>query len=194
MADSEKPEQVANTLDAHVGLHAELVRAAAVWLRKKCSVVFTEVAGSARETADAIGWNGMRSILIECKTSRSDFRADAKKPWRRHADEAMGAKRYYLSPRGLLRVADLPPRWGLLEWDGRKVREVVPAQYQDYNARNEVSVMVSVLRRIGQVCPGGVSIKVYTFQTKNTATCSVAMDEQPNARVDRQPSAEGATE
>jgi hypothetical protein len=52
--------------------HANLVLSAARWLRntKGCTVVFTEFAATGNETPDAIGFQGERSILVECKVSR----------------------------------------------------------------------------------------------------------------------------
>jgi hypothetical protein len=68
--------------------HAELVVRAIRWLRnqKGCSFVLSEqFAAGVAEQPDAIGWKyGDQSHLIECKISRSDFFADAAKPFRRN--------------------------------------------------------------------------------------------------------------
>ncbi|GGL15476.1 hypothetical protein [Deinococcus radiotolerans] len=96
--------------------HAQLVELARQWLyRQDCSYVFTEY-GALTEKPDALGYFGPQAtILIECKVSRADFRADAKKRWRKEPATGLGRWRYYLAPRGLLRPEDLPERWGLLE-------------------------------------------------------------------------------
>src|SRR5262249_44648967 len=75
------------------------------------------------EQPDAIGYKGLVSVLIECKTSRSDFFADKKKRGARHGMK-MGAYRVFMTPPRLLPLEDLPKRWGLLELHGSKVRQL----------------------------------------------------------------------
>jgi hypothetical protein len=64
--------------------HADLVKRAECYLRNclGCNPLFCE-RGSARnvEMPDAIGWN-QQCIVIECKASKEDLAADAKKPFR----------------------------------------------------------------------------------------------------------------
>lgn len=111
--------------------HDDLVDAAARWLRgtRKCSVVLAELTSSAPMTPDAIGWEGPGwwGVLVEAKTSRSDFRADAKKPHRR-MEGSPGQERWYLTPPGLLDPGEVPSGWGLLETSGKRVtlRKVCP--------------------------------------------------------------------
>lgn len=99
--------------------HAELVRLAAVWLRKhhRCSVVFTEIVTRSDIIPDAIGWrvDGRWSILIECKTSRSDFRRDASKRIHVDPENAPGQERWYLVPPGLVKPEEVPEGWFLAE-------------------------------------------------------------------------------
>ncbi|NID14357.1 hypothetical protein [Luteibacter yeojuensis] len=106
--------------------HSELVEIAGRWLRGTagCKVVMTELVALCGngEIPDAIGWRGNDSILVECKTSRADFFADRAKTFRREPERGMGALRYFLAPEGVLKVDDLPPRWGLLESRPRGVR------------------------------------------------------------------------
>jgi hypothetical protein len=95
--------------------HAELVARASRWLTGMgCPIVFAELVTLASEQPDAIGWRatGGTSYLIECKSSRSDFLADRKKP-HRQAD-GMGDFRYFMCTPGLIRVDELPAGWGLL--------------------------------------------------------------------------------
>ena len=81
--------------------HKELVEKARFWLlsAKGCNPVFTEK-GSAHsnERPDAIGWSGQESIIVECKTTETDLRADAKKTFRPNSHTGMGNLRYYLFP------------------------------------------------------------------------------------------------
>ena len=109
--------------------HADLVERAARWLRstKKCGVVLTEFVTSSPETPDAIGWTygGNWSILVECKTSLSDFYADSKKQGRSLLRAAgLGRERYYMAPAGVLSAEVVKrnrPGWGLLDVKGRRV-------------------------------------------------------------------------
>ena len=161
--------------------HSDLVRSAAMWLRKqRCSVVITEVVGGATETPDAFGWYGGLSMLIECKVSRSDFLADFKKPARNGSSPSIGLRRYYLCPEGMVAASEVPEKWGLLEINGRGVRKIKESQvFDDADRRGEVGILLSLLRRIGANAPDGVSIKCYTYETKNTATLGILEDEEP---------------
>lgn len=69
------------------------------------------------EVPDAIGWKGLKSVLIECKTTRSDFHSDKKKHVRKNPTEGVGLFRLYMAPKGVLTKDDLPPKWGLIEVD-----------------------------------------------------------------------------
>ena len=105
--------------------HADLVKIAGRWLRNTagCPVVLEELCAATAngENPDAIGWYTGRSMLIECKVSRSDFLADRKKPFRAEPSKGLGLYRYYMAPKGLLRAAEMPTGWGLLEVSGRRV-------------------------------------------------------------------------
>lgn len=106
--------------------HAALCKLAAAWLRRAsskggpgCQVAVSEThAGFISETPDAFGLRYSDSTLIEVKVSRADFHADAAKPFR--AAGGMGLYRYYMAPAGLIRIDELPPKWGLLEVSPRK--------------------------------------------------------------------------
>jgi hypothetical protein len=103
--------------------HSDLNDIAKRWLLRAesgkgpgCKVAFVEVgAVGDGERADAWGyrwgWNGY-SVLVESKTSRSDFLADRKKPHRQTG--GMGDYRYFICPEGVINLGDLPNRWGLL--------------------------------------------------------------------------------
>lgn len=97
--------------------HDYLVDVAYQWLRDycKCTVLAKELSvGDVREIPDAIGFKSTSSILVECKTSRSDFQAEKKKYVRRNPKWAMGKERWFLVPKGLLTLDDLPKGWGLI--------------------------------------------------------------------------------
>lgn len=109
--------------------HAELCALAVRWLKRPnsakghgCIVAVSECrAEMDGECPDAIGfragWHD-GSVLVECKVSRADFLADKAKAHRRPG-AGMGTWRYYMAPAGVIRVEDLPERWGLLEVNAR---------------------------------------------------------------------------
>ncbi len=137
--------------------HGQMVEVAARWLRRTraCSVVITEMTSTLSEIPDAIGWRVAQhwSILVECKISRGDFRRDADKPHRGIlSDQSVGQERYYLAPKGVLKAADMPPGWGLIEWDGKRVSYLVKLEEyavpRDHaRAAAEVPLLCSALRR-----------------------------------------------
>lgn len=92
--------------------HADLVKRACRWLKnsRHCSVVLAGlVAAYCSEIPDAIGWRASgESTLIEVKVSRSDFRRDRHKVRARCPELSMGCYRYYMTPRGLLRLDEVP--------------------------------------------------------------------------------------
>lgn len=105
------------------------------------------------EAPDAIGWKGAcRSVVVECKLSRSDFLADNGKPFRQDPQLAMGCERWYLTPAGLLSACDLPQHWGLLELRAGKMRVVVKpgalSQRSSTGLLYEMNLLLSSLRRV----------------------------------------------
>lgn len=99
--------------------HDVLVEVANQYLKEGlgCGFSFAEFHASTGngEVPDAIGWAGLKSVLIECKTSRSDFHADKEKEVRKNPEEGVGLFRLYMAPKGLLQKDDLPSQWGLVE-------------------------------------------------------------------------------
>jgi hypothetical protein len=96
--------------------HAELVRAAAAWLRgsRRCRVVATEFSSMTSETPDAIGFGTRDSVVVECKVSRADFFRNAQKGHER-SERSVGDERWFLTPEGLVKPHEVPEGWGLLE-------------------------------------------------------------------------------
>lgn len=113
--------------------HHSLVQHAVRWLRnsRKCGVVLAEPSGSSYEP-DAIGWTrqGFHSIVVECKRSRGDFRADRKKLIHNDAvtDEYPGHERVFFTPSGLVTADEVPEGWGLVELRGKRVYWVKKCQ------------------------------------------------------------------
>lgn len=129
--------------------HELLVQRAVLWLRKpmRCPVVFAEITTAACMTPDAIGWRyGSQCILVECKRTRSDFRADAKKMHKRFG-ATPGHLRFYMTPAGLLRPEQIPADWGLVEVDGKRFSVVVDAPIVQSCFETERAILASAARR-----------------------------------------------
>jgi hypothetical protein len=115
-----------------------------------CGVILSEISSAANDNPDAIGWSYGRSVMIECKMSRADFFADSKKPQRLTGTGA-GERRYFMTPKGLLKPAELPENWGLIEWDGNETIEAVGAPKRQLDLLGHVAekkMLLSTVRRI----------------------------------------------
>ncbi|WP_017461357.1 hypothetical protein [Dyella ginsengisoli] len=145
--------------------HGQLCQIGARWLRGRgrCPIVLTEFACQLTEQPDVLGLRnaGQDSLLIEAKASRSDFLADKRKPHRSdRAIEALGSYRWYLCEPDVIRVQDLPERWGLLYASRNRVQLIAgadpdrhywPAETDVWRwpaGAGELTVMFSVLRRL----------------------------------------------
>jgi hypothetical protein len=133
--------------------HEKLVEMAVAWLRRyRCGVVLSEQACASGEMPDAIGWKkACHSVLVECKASRADFLVDRSKPWRQRPESGVGCERYYLAPRGLIRVDELPSGWGLLEVSGREIESVkrsAKSLRSSVGFELEMNLLLASLRRV----------------------------------------------
>ena len=143
--------------------HKELVDRAERWLLKTCGCgfVLSELVSNNEEIPDAIGFRDGFSVLIECKTSRSDFMADKRKRFRVDPSQGMGAFRFYLCPEGVIHPEDLPERWGLLWLTSKgKVKRISGPRgnawryagkeyyFLERNRDAEIRLMCSALRRL----------------------------------------------
>lgn len=144
--------------------HSDLVKIAGRWLRNTagCTVVLEELCAATGngENPDAIGWYTGRTMLVECKVSRSDFLADRKKPFRANPDRGLGLYRYFMAPKGLIKVDELPARWGLLEVNGGRVSVAAgkrpkswgglddPWAFTERYAQGETQMLLSAMQRI----------------------------------------------
>lgn len=148
--------------------HADLVVKAVKWLRthRACTIAIAEpnIQG-ASESPDALGWGfDGRSVLVECKTSRADFRAESQKMFRRLGKPGMGRERWYMAPLGLINHSEVPNGYGLLEvqpngkiiafYDGKRLENAgrgswKPKRWQpdERNTEGEVAILVSILRQ-----------------------------------------------
>ena len=128
--------------------HDELCEVGQKWLgRKGYQVAFKELRSiMMHQHPDAIGWNCRgQSCLIEVKVSRADYKRDGKKI---HVIcPLVGARRYYLVPKGLIAKEELREGWGLLEYDGKRVYRTVDAPlHAERSVDYECAMLVYALR------------------------------------------------
>lgn len=115
--------------------------------------VAVELVTLTAENPDVWATNGYHTTLVEVKTSHSDFLADQKK-WSRSqaaelSDKQLGNYRYYLCPEGVIDESEIPDKWGLLVYDGKKIVKVKSATYQKSSTDAELLVLTSIMRREG---------------------------------------------
>ena len=120
------------------------------------------------ENTDVWGYScgDSSSAVIEVKTSHSDFLADKKKWWRSKEAEdrgfQAGTRRWFLCPEGVIKPDELPEGWGLLYWDGKKIRHIVAPTITNRNtSRADLIMLTSILRR------EGFKKKVYNYRHTN---------------------------
>lgn len=138
-------------------LHYRLCCEGAKWMRKQewstYHTVAVELCTVNVENPDVWGTTGFKSMLIEVKTSRADFLKDKKKIFRTDDEEyrkyALGNKRYYLVPKGMVTIEELPTHWGLLEWDGSGISKIKEADEVTCENMGEVAMLCSIMRREG---------------------------------------------
>ncbi len=141
--------------------HNELVLRAEKWLKQQgCGVVFRDDFRACThngEQPDSIGWRDGLSILIECKSTRSDFLADKKKRFRKNPDIGMGDWRFFLCPKGMIKPEELPDGWGLLYATEKQIKKIhnIPTNCSWWSnrpfegaKRYENQMMYSALRRM----------------------------------------------
>lgn len=168
------------TAEADGLTHDRLVEISRNWLASRSPVAISEISSGAGESPDCIAFCvslkngkahvGFGSVLIECKVSKSDYYADQNKYCRICHDRGMGDYRFYMAPKGLIDVEKLPCNWGLLEVNGTgKVKMVKVAERQESDKNKEIALLVSTLRRLRIADGNHVSIKKYTYETKNKA-------------------------
>lgn len=137
-----------------VPTHLEGCQISAKYLHKQmnCGAVFVEPNPHTNsESPDAIGFrpDGC-SILIEVKVSRDDFRADAKKPHRINPEQGMGSYRFYACPEGVIRIEDLPPKWGLFYFTPRKSLKAIHVPDMQISSLYSPQHYLNMIARRGQ--------------------------------------------
>ena len=132
--------------------HKQLVDIGARWLYNRgYEVVIKELmVYDGIECPDVLGFRRHYSFLLEAKTSRSDFKADAKKRFRQLPAKGMGLRRSFVCPTGLIKPEELPDGWGLIYVsENLRPREiVVPRAFAQYDKNREFQMLVSLTRRV----------------------------------------------
>lgn len=118
----------------------------------KCKFIVVELVSFSQETPDVFGIDSTRSVLIEVKMSRADFKNDFKKKFRNGKSLGLGQMRYYLCPEGLLKPEEMPKNWGLMYCSNSNkitiVRNATPFLDHERNFRGEMLIINSILRRL----------------------------------------------
>lgn len=144
--------------------HSELVARAARWLKntQKCYIVLTESRTAVcSEEPDALGFKSGYSILVECKASISDMRADKKKEHRQLEELGIGLERWLAVPYPLKdqaikvidetrgqRLCDLT-KWGLLAVAPKHVVVVRKSgRFLSRNSRGEIGHLCAEIIRV----------------------------------------------
>ena len=119
---------------------------------KKYKYVAVELCTWNSENTDVWGLGNFNdSAVIEVKVSHSDFMADQKKWCRSEEAEQKGLQagrlRWYLCPEGIIKKEELPDKWGLLYWDGKRIYPVKAPQPFDNASSADIDILTSILRR-----------------------------------------------
>jgi hypothetical protein len=135
--------------------HRKLCEIGAKWLKNviqwqfRYQYILIEFCPMFGESPDVFGLRTGSSILIEVKTSRKDFLIDFKKPYRKEG-KGIGLTRYYLCPTNLIKVSELPKKWGLL-YCNKNDKITVIKKSENFIKRDyehELVIMQSVIRRL----------------------------------------------
>lgn len=119
---------------------------------KKYKYVAVELCTWDTESADVWGMaNFCDTAIIEVKVSHSDFINDKKKWHRGEQAQNLGMQagrfRWYLCPEGVIKKEELPEKWGLLYWDGKKIYPVVAPKVFENTHHADMLILSSILRR-----------------------------------------------
>lgn len=144
--------------------HQKLVELAYNWVLKNagCGIAFKErlTVNNSGEIPDVIGFGTWgHSVVIEAKCSRADFLRDKKKKFRQNPELGMGKHRFFICPRDLIKIEELPENWGLIYvYESGKCKRVhnpyggnvnrFRSGFKDRNIQAEHSYMYSMLRRL----------------------------------------------
>ena len=160
-------------MSATNSLHYKLCCEGGKWLHKTmiidnkdhwigtCNIVAIEIVTASVENPDVWGLSGGNTVVIEVKTSRSDFLHDKKKLCRQNKNWSCGNYKYYLVPKGLISKDEVPDNWGLLEWNEGKIELIKRPEFIESSGYGDLSILSSIARR------EGVKNKIYNYRKIN---------------------------
>ncbi len=115
---------------------------------------------SRRRTADALAFNlwpsrGLALEGFEIKTSRSDWRREAKDPSKAESIAQFCSKWWIVAPKGVVPLGELPQAWGLLETttaelEKGKTKLRIRKQAEETEAKDLDRLMIASIIRAGQ--------------------------------------------
>ena len=71
------------------------------------------------------------SVLVECKISRADFKKDFSKSFRIEPEQGIGNWRYYMCPTDIIKIDEIPEKWGLIYVNEKRKLKVIKHPYKD---------------------------------------------------------------
>lgn len=151
-------KEIKERVPRNPSFHDKLVKEGARWLNKRasniylrCQYVVTEFScQGTMEIPDIFGLRPVGNVLIEVKTSRSDYFRDSKKPARHPNTITLGSQRYYLVPKGLITEEDLMDGWGLLEYYQGKIEVIRHSAHFEESFQQAGYVYYSIIRRMNK--------------------------------------------
>ena len=96
---------------------------------------------------DAWGMSKSRdynSMAIEVKVSRTDFRSRSQKE-KEFSSFPLGNYQYVLCPEGMIQPEEVHAEWGLLWWNGEKIRQKKKAPRIEKTAEQKLQVLIYFL-------------------------------------------------
>lgn len=131
-----------------------------------CYYVAVELNVCCGDNPDVWGYGGGESVVIEVKTSHADFLADRKK-WCRgveaeRMDMQSGKYKWYLCPKGIIKPEELPPKWGLLYWNGKCIQRIVSPEPCEHTSQADIIILTSLMRR------ENFPKKIFNYRKQNT--------------------------
>jgi hypothetical protein len=130
---------------------------------KRFKYVAVEICTWGSENTDVWGLGNYNdSTVIEVKVSHADFKADQKKWCRSEIAASKGYQagrfRWYLCPEGVIKKEELPEKWGLLYWDGKKIYPVIAPKAFENTSGADLNILTSIL------CRENFPHKVYNYR------------------------------
>ena len=134
---------------------------------RKYHYIAVELCASNTERPDVWGLSSSDTAIIEVKVSHSGFLADRKKRSRTDIAAQLGLQagmyRWYLCPEGIIKKEELPDKWGLLYWDGKKIYPVKAPTPFNNTSIIDLKMFAGILKR------EGFPQKIYNYRTQKPA-------------------------